>query len=108
MHRDNIYMYTIWHKFVLMSVVVTVWGVCGNVCCVAAVVKECFSLVVLKYSACLCKGCDGCCVFCLYCDAWSCRCSNMGSVSVFSCRCCMFVCILWQLSMLHSALLAVC
>ena len=28
--------------------------------------------------------------FCLYCDAWSCRCSCMGSMSVSSCRCCMF------------------
>ena len=27
----------------------------------------------------------------LYCDAWSCRCSCMGSMSVSSCRCCMFV-----------------
>ena len=42
------------------------------VCCVAAVVKECFSLEVLKYVVCLYKGCDQCCVFCLYCDAWSC------------------------------------
>ena len=25
------------------------------------------------------------------CDAWSCRCSCMGSMSVSSCRCCMFV-----------------
>ena len=33
---------------------------------------------------CLCKGCDGCCVFCL----WSFRCSCMGSVSVSSCSCC--------------------
>ena len=24
-----------------------------------------FSLGVLKYVVCLCKGCDGCCVFCL-------------------------------------------
>ena len=32
----------IWHMLVFMSVVVTVWeGVCGNVCCVAAVVKDC-------------------------------------------------------------------
>ena len=40
----------------------------GNVCCVAAVVKNScfFSLVVLKYVVCLCRGCDGCCVFCLY------------------------------------------
>ena len=24
---------------------------------------------MLKYVVCLCKGCDGCCVFCLYCGA---------------------------------------
>ena len=40
-------------------------GVCGNVCCVAAVVKNSvfYSLGVLKYVVCLCRGCDGCCVF---------------------------------------------
>ena len=34
--------------------------VCGNVCCVAAVVKNSvfFSLGVLKYVVCLCRGCD--------------------------------------------------
>ena len=32
----------IWRMFVFMSVVVTVWGVCANVCCVAAVVKNSF------------------------------------------------------------------
>ena len=37
--------------------------VCGNVCCVAAVKYSFFSLGVLKYVVCLCKGCDGCCVF---------------------------------------------
>ena len=54
-------------------------GVCENVCCVAAVVKNSvfYSLGVLKYVVCLCRGCDGCCVFCLYCEAWSCRCSCM-------------------------------
>ena len=31
------------------------------------------------------------CFFCFYCDAWICRCPCMGSVSVSSCRCCMFV-----------------
>ena len=68
-------------------------GVSGNICCVAAVVKNSvfFSLGVLRYVVCLCRGCVGCCVFCLYCEAWSCRCSCMGSVSVSSCRCCMFV-----------------
>ena len=29
-----------------------------------------FSLGVFKYVVCLCKGC---CIFCLYCEAWSCR-----------------------------------
>ena len=48
----------IWHMFVFMYVVVTVWGFCGNVCCVVAVVKDnvFFSLGVLKYVVCLCKG----------------------------------------------------
>ena len=30
----------IWRMFVFMSVVVTVWGFCGNVYCIAAVVKN--------------------------------------------------------------------
>ena len=50
-----------------------------------------FSLGVLKYGVCVCKGCDGCCGLCLNCNAWSCRCSCMGNMSVSSCRCCMFV-----------------
>ena len=29
--------------------------------------------------------------FCLYCEAWNCRCTFMGSMSVSSCRCSMFV-----------------
>ena len=68
-------------------------GVCGNVCCVAAVVKDVvFSLGMLKYVLCLCKGCNGCDGgFCLYCWAWSCRCLCRGSVSISSYRCCMFV-----------------
>ena len=33
-------------------------GVCGNVCCVAVVLKDSvFSLGVLKYVVCLCEGC---------------------------------------------------
>ena len=36
---------------------------------------------MLKYGVCLRKGC---CVYCLYCDAWSCRCSCMGRMSVSS------------------------
>ena len=66
----------IWSMFVFYFCFNDCVGVCGNVCCVAVVVKDSvfFSLGVLKYVVCLCKGCDGCCVFCLYCDAWSCRC----------------------------------
>ena len=55
-------------------------GVCGNVCCVVAVVKDSvFSLGVLKYVVCLCKGCDGCCVFvCIVTRRYSC----IGNMSV--------------------------
>ena len=44
-------MYECGRMFVFMSVVVTCVGVCGNVCCVAAVVKNSvfLSLGVLKY-----------------------------------------------------------
>ena len=39
-------------------------GVSGNVCCITAAKDSVFfSLGVLKYVVCLCKGCDGCCVF---------------------------------------------
>ena len=62
------------------------------VCCVAAVLEaSVLSLGVLKYVVCLCRGC---CVLCLYCEVWSSRCLCIGSVSVLSCRCCMFVCML--------------
>ena len=84
-------------------------GVCGNVCCVAAVVKNSgFSLGVLKYVVCLCSGCNGCCVFCLYCEAWSCRSSCMGSARVSSCRCCMFVFCVHPVSLLNAAFSMTC
>ena len=74
----------IWRMFVI-CLLLGLYGVCGNVCCVAAVVKDSvFSLGVLKYVVCLCKGCDGYCGLCLYCDAWSYRCVCMGSMSVWS------------------------
>ena len=86
-------------------------GVCGNVCCVVAVVKNSvFSLGVLKYVVCLCRGCecDGCCVFCLYCEAWSCRCLCMGSVSVLSCGCCMFVSYVHPVAVLNAVFCMTC
>ena len=55
MLRDNRCMYMAHVCF--MSVIVTVWGVCGNVCCVVASVKNSvfFSLGVLKYVVCMCR-----------------------------------------------------
>ena len=88
----------IWRMFVFMSVVVIVWGSVGMF----------GGLGVLKYVVCLCKGCDGCCVFCLYCDAWSCRCSCMGSMSVSSCRCCMFVSCVHPVAVLNAAFCMTC
>ena len=58
--------------------------VCGNVCCVVGIVED--SVLVLEYVVGLCMGCDGYGVLCLNCEAWSCRCSCMGSVSVSSCN----------------------
>ena len=90
----------IWHMFVFVSVVVNVYG---NVCCVAAVVKDCvFSHGVLKY---VCVRGVVVVVFVFwYCDAWSCRCSCMGSMSVSSCRCCMFVSCVHPVAVLNAAL----
>ena len=62
-----------------------------------------FNLGVLKYVVCLCKGCDGCCAFRLYLDAWSCRCSCMGSMSVSSGRCCIFVSCVHPVAVLNAA-----
>ena len=81
-------------------------GVCGNVCCVAAVVK--YSGFLKPWSVevcCVFVGCDGCCVFCLYCEAWS---SCMGSVSVSSCRCCIFVSCVHPVAVLNAAFCMTC
>ena len=109
MYRDNRCMY-IAHVcfYVCCSDCVGGGGICVNVCCVAAVVKPFLNLGVLKYVVCLCKGCDGCCIFCLYCDAWICRCSCMGSMSVSSCRCCMFVSCVDHMAVLNTAFCMTC
>ena len=52
--------------------------------------------------------CGGCCVFCLFCDAWSCRCSCMGSMRVSSCRCCMFVSCVHPVVVLNAAFCMAC
>ena len=39
--------------------------------------------------------------FCLYCDASSCRCSCMGSMSVSLCRCCTFVSCVYPVAVLN-------
>ena len=83
--------------------------VCGNVCCVAAVVKNSISSFgVLKYVECLCKGCDGCCVVCLYCEAWTRWCSCMGSMSVSSCRYCVFESCVHSVAVLNAAFCMAC
>ena len=65
----------IWRMLVFMSVAVPVGMFVGVLaCCIG----------VLNYVVCLCKGCGGCYVFCLYCEAWSYRCLWMGSMSFFS------------------------
>ena len=81
----------IWRMFVFMSVVVTVWWYVGMFAVYQPLLK------ILKYVVCLCKGCDGYCVLCSYCDAWSCRFRHADVVSLC------LVCILWKFSMLHSA-----
>ena len=84
-------------------------GICGNVCCVAAVVKNIVFLEPWSVEVCcVCRGCDGCCVFCLYCEVWSCRCSCMGSESVSSCRCCMFVSCVHPVAVLNAAFCMTC
>ena len=62
----------------------------------------------MKYVVCLCKKCDGCCVFCLYCDVWSCRCLYMGSMSVSSCICCMFVSCVHPVAVLYAVFCMIC
>ena len=81
-------------------------GVCVNVGCVAAVVKDSvFSLRVLKYVVCLCKGC---CVSCLYCGAWIYRCLLMGSISVSSYIYCMLMSYVHPVAVPNDALCMTC
>ena len=49
-----------------------------------------------------------CCVFCLYCDVLSCRFSCMGSMSVSSCICCMFVSCVHPVAVLNAAFCMTC
>ena len=66
-------------------------GVCGNGCCIAAVVENSgfLSLGVLKYVVCLCRGCDGC-------------------VSVSPCICCMFVFCVHHVAVLQAVFFMTC
>ena len=45
---------------------------------------------------------------CMYCDAWCCRCSCMGSMSVSSRRCCMFVFCVHIVAVLNVAFCMTC
>ena len=46
--------------------------------------------------------------FCLYCEAWICRCLCMGSVSVSSCRCCMVVSCAHPVAVFYAAFCMIC
>ena len=86
----------IWRRFVLMSVIVTVWGSVRQLLKIVF-----FSLGVLNYMLYVCVRGSGSCVFCLYCDAWSYRCSCLGSMNVSSCRCMFVSCVYPQCCILH-------
>ena len=47
-------------------------------------------------------------MFCVNSEAWSCRCSCMGSMSVSSCRCCMFVCCVFPGAVLNAQFCMTC
>ena len=47
-------------------------------------------------------------VLILNCEAWSCRCSSMGSVSDSSFRCCMFVSCVYPGAVLNTAFYMTC
>ena len=108
MPRDNRCMYMA--HLVFMSVVVTVWVSVGMFVVEQPVLKIVLfsSLGVLKYVVCLCSGCDGYCIFCLYCEVWSCRCSCMGCVSVSSCIWCMFVSCVHPVAVLNAEFCMTC
>ena len=89
--------------------IVTVWGYVRILFGYRALLKKAFlGLGALKSVVCLCRGCDGCCVFCLNCVAWSCRCLCMGSMIVSSCRCCMFVSCVHPVAILNAAFCMTC
>ena len=71
-------------------------------------VARCLETIDLCIWRDVCRGCDGCCVLCLHCEAWSCRCSCMGSVGVLSCRCCMFVSCVHPVTVLNAAFCMTC
>ena len=103
MHRDNRCVYMV-HAY---------FNACCSDCvgdCLAPIVEDSgfVSVGVLKYVVCLCRGCDGCCVFCLYCEAWNCRRSYMGSVSVSSFRCFAFVSCVRAVATVYTAFCMTC
>ena len=80
-----------------MSIVVTVWGSVGMFVVYLALLK------IMGLEPWIVEVCDGYCVFCLNYEARSCRCSCMGSVSVSSCRFCMFVSCVHPVAVLNAA-----
>ena len=85
-------------------------GVCVNVCViVCVVVVVCFlRLGVVCCVVVWCRGCVGCCDFCLICDACSWTCSLMGKVFVSSCRCGVFVSVVHPVAILSALFCVIC
>ena len=87
----------IWHMFVFMSVVVTVWGSVGMIVVYRQLLKivflalECWSMLWMWWMLC----------FLLYC-MW------VLYVSVSSCRCCMFVSCVHHVAVLNAAFCITC
>ena len=69
------------------------------------VLLKMFSLGVVRYVVCMCKGCDGCCALCLNCESW---CSHMVIMSVSSCKCFMLVSCVHIVAVLIAAFCMTC
>ena len=80
---------TIWHLFIFMSVVLIVWVSVGMFVVLRPLLKIVFfSIGVLKYVVCLCKGCDGCFVFiCIVYGKYECFVMKMLYVCVLCASC---------------------
>ena len=67
-----------------------------------------YSSGMLRYVYVCVMGCDGCCVFCLNCEAWSCRYWCIERMNASSCNCCMLVSWVHPVAVLNAAFCMTC